>query len=116
MQALNAGALSRGLGKHPQIRVMDLMIMIYNIILAEKDPLVGFEDANNTVDMVMNKLNNQFEIDPSLVESALWACNLLDETKKFWHPTGVPFEVWVKRALPFHTFNKVYNTIERKEK
>lgn len=97
-----------------ELDTLDLVVLMFNVFKAEKDPQVGFEDANNTLEMLIKQLNFRFKTSPEAIESALWSCNLLDEKKEFWHPFGMSFDAFVKKALPRYTLNKVYNTIERK--
>ena len=101
--------------KWPEVLAIDLVVMLFNVLKASQDEQVGFEDANNTLESLIRKLNAGIRLDPSLIESCLWSCNLLSEKDSFWHPKGVTFDQFVARALPQYNFNKIYNTIEKKE-
>lgn len=94
------------------ISVYNLMILLYNVYRGSMTKGVGFEDANHTLKTFTKKLNDRVRVDTRLVESALWSCNLLDEKKKFWHPSGYNFKHFSSLALNGRDFNRQYNWIE----
>ena len=96
------------------LRTIDLAILIYNVYKGAANKNVGFEDANETLDSLCNHLNKEFPIDVSLLESALWSCNLLDEEKQFWHPKELTFQQFVTKLFPKDSFNRIYNMLEEK--
>jgi hypothetical protein len=102
-------------GKWLRVRLIDVLILIHHIMHGAREDRVGFEDANRTLAQVLGHLNKKVSIDPAVLESALWSCNLMDEIGKWWHPEEVPFKKWVKRLLgKGRRFNFVYNWIEIK--
>jgi hypothetical protein len=96
------------------IRAMDLAVLLYHVYMASKDPEIGFEGVDETLDTLTGKLNQEFQVDLPLLESALWSCNLLNEKEKFWHPRGLTFKQFVKDLFPGERFNLIYNVIEEK--
>jgi hypothetical protein len=107
--------LAKGGGQWRQVKLRDLTVLIYNVWKGAEDRRVGFEDARETVDSIVAKLNKTFLTDPSLLESGLWSCNLLNEQGEFWHPQGRTFDEFVREILaPGERFHRAYNVIERK--
>lgn len=96
------------------LRAIDLAVLLVNVYEAAKNKEVGFEDANETMDTLIAKMNKEFYIELSVLESALWSCNLLDEAKGFWHPKDMSFAEYVKKLFPKDTFDRIYNTLEEK--
>lgn len=82
-----------------------------------ESPLVGFEDAERTQEQVIGYLSGGFRIPTSVVESALWSSNLLNECGTWSHPDGLTFDDWVSSILSkYHlTFDKFWNRIEERE-
>lgn len=101
-------------GRRRPIKVVDLAILLHHVYQAAKDPGIGFEDADETIETLTGKVNQEFLIDLSLLESALWSCNLMNEAGKFWHPRGLDFKQFVKYLFPGERFNTVFNMIEEK--
>lgn len=97
------------------ISVYNLMILLHNVYKGSVTRGVGFEDANNTLKMFTNKVNDRLNIPKELIESALWSCNLLNEKKKFWHPSGYSFDHFASLTLNGRDFNKQYNWAEDKK-
>jgi hypothetical protein len=99
------------------VKLRDLTVLIYNVWRGAEDKRVGFEDARETVDSLVAKLSKETLMDPSLLESGLWSCNLLAEQDQFWHPQGRSFDEFVRELLkPGEKFNRTYNVIERKDR
>lgn len=98
------------------IKVIDIMVLLDHVRLGASMPDVGFEDANQTYDSMLRKLNKVIALPVSDVESALWSANLLDERGKFSHPEGLTFDEFVsKLKKDTETFNKNYNFWESKD-
>lgn len=99
----------------------DLSVLLYNVSEAAKNADVGFEDSRFTLKQFIAKLApKKYFIDPRLVESALWSCNLLDELRLFKSPTGETFNQFVTRVLRQSSdkiyFDKDYNQIKVKSR
>lgn len=101
-------------GRRRAIKAVDLAVLLLHVYQASKDPEVGFEDADETLDTLVGKMNHEFLIDLSLLESALWSCNLLNEKDKFWHPRGWTFKQFLKHLFPGERFNLFFNMLEEK--
>lgn len=100
--------------KWHKARLFDLMVLIANVWMANEDQNIGFEDADQTINELTQKMNYEVWTKMEDIESALWACNLLDEKGKFWHPRKYGFEEFVKVLLGHRTFNRVYNLVDFK--
>lgn len=97
------------------VTVLDLVTLLGNVYRGAAMADVGFEDAEQTLQAITAKLNMKIRVPQSDIESALWACNLLDEKKKFWHPQGALFEQFIRKLVgPDHTFDRTYNLILEK--
>ena len=96
------------------VRAVDLAILLHNVLMAKADTEIGFEDSNETLDSLLGKMNQPFEVEVGLLESALWSCNMMHEKEKFWHPEGMGFRAFVQKLLPGERFNTRYNLIEEK--
>lgn len=114
MAHLPAHYLSKQGGRWRSVKLLDVATLLLNVHMAAKDDEVGFEDANETLTSFTSKMSRSVALDPTLIESALWAANLLDEKGKFVSPSGETFEAFVKRLLGSDSFHRIYNTIERK--
>jgi hypothetical protein len=113
---LTPGFLSRKGDKWRAVRLYDVAIMLHNVHAGAHDQdRIGFEDAGRTLEQLTNKLERKVLYEPSLIESALWSCNLMNEIGTFKHPTGAIFDEWLKEVLKFDKFNPIYNLIETKE-
>jgi hypothetical protein len=112
---LPAGYLSKRGRQWRRVRLLDLVTLLHNVYVGSEDIEVGFEDAQETLASLTLRLNKPVMLDPSLLESALWSCNLLDEKGKFWDAKGRPFDQFLKELLPHDRFNKQYNYLEDKE-
>lgn len=110
---LNVKSAAKAAGFRP-IKATDLAILLYHVYVASRDPDIGFEDTNETLDTLTGKMNREMQIDLPLLESALWSCNLMDEAGRFWHPREMTFKQFVKYLFPEETFNHIYNILEKK--
>lgn len=115
--SLKKDFLSKPGGQWRPIRLLDVAVLLWHIHRGAQDDAIGFEDAGQTVETITNRLNKQIMIDPALLESGLWSCNLADEQGKFWHPRAWTFDQYVARLLgPGERFNRFYNLIEKVKK
>jgi len=115
MLKLPRGYLSKKHGRWRPLRLLDVAVLLFNVHKGATDAEVGFEDCRETLDTFTRKLNKYMFVDPMLLESALWSCNLLDEHGRFWHPQGLTFEEFLKKVVRRGKFNRTYNVIENEE-
>ncbi len=103
--------------KSRKVSVLDLVVMLTNVIKGAQTSTVGFEDADRTYRQIVNQLGKakKVMIPDSLIESALWSCNLLHEQGKFEHPLDVKFTPWMKALVKPDGFDRKYNFIKEKE-
>lgn len=97
------------------ISLLQAVVLLTNLALARRDKNVGFEDADRTYEEVVDALHQgrSITIKQDILESALWACNLLDEQGKFFHPASKRFDIFVRFLLSSNEkFNKDLNYIE----
>jgi hypothetical protein len=110
MHALNGG---NGNQVKQRVSLMELVTLIQNVIVGAQTTEVGFEDARETVESLTRKLNGFTMIETSVLESALWSCNLLNENQKFWDTKGRDFDSFLKDLLGnARRFDKTYNLIK----
>jgi hypothetical protein len=109
--SIGRGYLAKKDGQWLMVSLVDIVALLDNIYRGAQHAEVGFEDASRTLDAITHELNKKVFIDPSVVESALWSCNLMDEQGKFWHPRGLSFEQFLKKLVPFRAFCRKYNIL-----
>jgi hypothetical protein len=108
--------LSKKQGRYRELKLLDVVTLLYNIQVGARHKRVGFEDSMETLESITKKLSvKKLYIDPSVLESALWSCNLMDECDAFWDPKGRSFEQFLKEVLGRDSFDRFFNVIERKE-
>lgn len=106
------GFLSRKGKQRKGITTLDLAALAFSIREVNEDPGIGFDDAAETAMSAMRKMNKPFYVDPELLETGLWAANMLNESGKFKHPLNYTFDEWVNKILHGRgTFDKTYNII-----
>lgn len=91
------------------ISALDVTALLSNVIQASRQQDVGIEDANRTAAELLKELNVKLRLSESAIESALWACNLLNEKGLFTHPNGGTFDDMAKRIAGPDKFDKSYN-------
>ena len=111
------GYLSKKGGRWRKLKLTDVLTLLFNILEGARNKEVGFEDTRETIETITRKLNKKrVWIDPSVLESALWSCNLMNENEGFWDARGLSFDEFVKQILePGEKFHRVYNTIDGKD-
>lgn len=109
------GYLARPGGRWRNMKLLHMAVMIYHVQKAARDPEVGFLDADRTLAEMKKRLNRLIFLDPRVIESALWACNLLNEKGKFEGIGGMSFDEWLADCLPHGEFDKTYNLIKWKD-
>lgn len=95
-----------------KVKLADLVTLIHNLHTGAANPEVGFEDAGNTLKQITNRLNRKVWVDPSVLESGLWSCNLLNERGEFWDYKGRTFDELIKEVVGTANFDRFFNTIE----
>ena len=93
-----------------EMTIADVAVMLVNLVEASKDPNVGFEDANHSLQEIIRYFSTPITrwMEKNKLESILWACNMRAERKQFWHPHGAQFETWLTR-MRFQDFDRRYN-------
>jgi hypothetical protein len=95
------------------LTLVDIVTLIQNIVMGAQNPAIGFEDAKETIDSILRKLNATSTVDLAVLESALWSCNLRDEKQEFWDCKGRTFDEFLKDTLGSpKKFDKFYNSIK----
>lgn len=96
-----------------------MAVLLWHLHQSAKDPDIGYNDADETLQLITRDLvKKPANVKVSRVESALYACNLMNEAAKFWHPFDLSFDDFVRDLLikgrePL-LYNKFYNFIESK--
>lgn len=94
--------------KYP-ISPMEALVLLHHVIHSEDTE----NDADRTVKEIASEIDS-FDgyLSKGVLESALYACNMEEERKKFWHPFNFSFDKFVSELLPMRQkFNKYYNVI-----
>lgn len=94
-----------------KISGLDATVLLIHILQGAKHPEVGFEDVENTRGQLRQALDCEVVIPESVLESALWSANLMDEAQSFWHPDGLKFEEFVQQLVDPRDakFDRFYN-------
>lgn len=94
------------------MKLLNASVLLGNVVLASKDPDIGWEDANFTLHETVRKFHWRVFMEERLLTGCLWACNLLDEKGKFWHPGGLTFDQFLDKVLRGRwDFDKFYNLL-----
>lgn len=104
--------MPRPAGTTVPVSLHDLAILLANLHRAVEDPLVGFEDADRTLTEMELQLRRYVPVRVEVIESALWAANLLSEKNSFFHPRNFTFDEFMSKMLPGKTFDKIFNLVE----
>lgn len=102
------------------LTLLDIMVLLYHVQRGAETSAVGFEDCERTLEELTAVLTANFARIPlkeSVVESALWSCNLMYEHGEFWSPEGC-FKNWLTRFCEEHgvDFDMFFNTLKPKIK
>lgn len=90
--------------------MVDMTVLIHNLYKGAAHPEVGYLDSLLPLKQIVKTFDFEVPYQVRKIESALFMSNLLAERGEFWHPTGMPFETWVKRMHPGGVeFDKRYN-------
>jgi hypothetical protein len=98
------------------VQLQDVVTLLYHVHQGAKDGRIGFEDAARTIEELTRALDKKLWLEASVVESALWSCNLAQEVGAFKDYRGLEFNDFVKRVLgPGAKLHPIYNFIITKE-
>lgn len=102
--------------KRIAVRLLDLVTLLHNVHEGARYPEVGFEDARETLQSLSRKLGGATKVDPGALESALWSCNLMSESGRFWDSQGRTWDEFLRDVLGSPAkFNKQLNLIKDEE-
>ncbi len=106
--------LSKKGGAWRPIRITELCTLMYSFLRASEHEDIGFEDTNMSYEMMHKRLNREFKLDPSTMESLLWSCNMLNERGEFKDVKGRSFDEFVTDVLKGDDIHRVYGWIVKK--
>lgn len=92
-----------------RVDLLDLSTLLYNVWVVAKDKKIGWDDAELTLNDITFELKRICKVRTTRVESALWACNMLNEKGRFWDIKGRNFDQFAKSIAPGKVFDKDYN-------
>lgn len=99
-----------------QVNISDLAILLGAIHCVNKSKSLELHDAERTIEQLMRQLERKVMIDQELLESSLYAANILSEIGEFWHPRGLEFGEFAKQVIgPNREFDMKYNLILEKK-
>jgi hypothetical protein len=106
-------------GTEPRVdlTLLDACVLLANVHFASKNPNVGYEDVNRSLDGLVKQFisGGMVPLRVDVFESAAWAANLLGERGEFWHPRDYSFDKFIDGCLhKGQKFDKVYNRIVKK--
>jgi hypothetical protein len=89
------------------VKPLDLAVMLFHIYEAARDPELGFTDAERRLRSLANDMTRRpARLKQSIVESALYFCNMRAEQGKFWHPLDKNIDEFLSDVVK--TTNKPY--------
>ena len=100
--------------KTVHISSLQLVVLLHNFLAALNDPEIGMEDCENLPSLLLASMRKPLPINSNHLESILWACTMLEEKGKFWHPLGDNYKNYIKSLEERlqAKFNKKYNYFE----
>lgn len=94
------------------ITIYQLVILVNNYLLSLKNPAIGHLDADfNIRDTLARFKKEHVNISKEELERFLFAANMMDEEKKFWHPGNDSFDKFTYEVARKFKFNKDYNML-----
>lgn len=115
MATLPPNYLAKQGGRWRPVRLLDLVTLLRNVHVGAASTEVGFEDARESLDSLTRKLNKKIYVEPAILESCLWSCNLLDERGEFWDIKGRSLDELIRQLMPDAKFDSYYNLILNKD-
>lgn len=102
------------------ITIYQLMVLLNNYVLSLKEPSIGHLDCDyNIRDTLARFKRTPINLSVTEIERLLFAANMMNEDKKFWHPGNDTFDKFLYDMLRAHKFDKTYNKLvprnQRKE-
>lgn len=95
---------------------LDAVVLLIHVLQGAKHPAVGFEDIDRTIMQLREQLDCVINVPESVLESALWSANLMDEAEAFWHPDGIKFEEFISYLTRDKAeFDRFYNMLKPKQ-
>lgn len=92
------------------LRLVDAAVLLVNLYNASKQSEIGFLDADQTLDMLVHKIDRKVTLSKVTVESALCHSNMLNELGKFWHYEDLTLEEFINKIITKdRKFNSDYN-------
>lgn len=98
------------------ISALDVTALLSNVLVAAQDRALGIEDAHRTAEQLVKELNVKLRLSESIIESALWACNMLNERGAFVSKDGSTFKELAKRIADKEVFDDQYNYFRDKRR
>lgn len=98
-----------------EVSLMDVAVLLYMVHKAAQNKVIGYEDANIPLNQLTEILNKKVGIPISILESALWSSNMMDEIGNFSHPFGLTFDTWLEKMVGKGNFDKFYNILKEKK-
>lgn len=112
------------------LTMMDIMVLLVNLHLAAQDEDISHGDPDRSLrDLTKHLIGKtkfqdaprRFKVNQDILESSLWACNMMNEKNKFWSPyqkkDSVKFNKFLELVLKEgQTFDLDYNYIKEKKK
>ncbi len=95
-----------------QVRLSDLAVLLVALQDVARHSVLDLHDADRTADQLSGQLDRKVNVDRGLLQSIMYAANMLDERGEFWHPKGLSFQAFVKQIVgPTKRFDKTYHLI-----
>lgn len=99
----------------PMVRVSlwSLVILLYNYWVAVTTEDVGHGDAESDQWDFLARFKMTVTLRKDDLETLLWGANMLDEKKKFWHPSQRAFEKFVHNTFPNHKYDRKWSVLDK---
>ena len=98
MAELKPGYLNKG-ERNYTISLLQLSTLMMNVYLARSVDEIGWQHARQTFDRYYREMETTTRISQGNLETGLWACNMLDEQGRFWHPDQGKLRPFVRSIL-----------------
>lgn len=100
-----------------KISLLNAAVLLRNIYTAASHGMVGFVDADKTLESLAKEMQKDVWFKSDTLESALYYTNMLAELEEMWHPQDIDFNTFIKRALPTGIdYDRYYGQLSIKEK
>jgi hypothetical protein len=105
-------------GRLRNISAGDAAALLTSLVAAIHEPRVGFNHATTDIAGWLGSIAPYgMTLDDAFIEDMLYACNLLNEIKKYKHPQGKTFEETLKTILkPGEAFDLETNEIKGRKR